>query len=209
MATVAPRRRHAAWASDSVSRPGTKNTWPGDQSGSSTDREQGWPGRGGIQTLREQNRRAGEVQILRSGQAPPPWARRWLVPPLTCQRRGEAEGVVAVALPVAGPVAADAGPTSATARSARREHWVAHGALEQPARVTPVQTLGPRWREMAGMGGDPEIRGVTGREFASAGVLVTARRASALPSSSRREKDKREETNSRLSPLPGHRDPRI
>ena len=120
----------------------------------------------------------GEVQILRSGQAPPPWARRWLVPPLTCQRRGEAEGVVAVALPVAGPVAADAGPTSATARSARREHWVAHGALEQPARVTPVQTLGPRWREMAGMGGDPEIRGVTGREFASAGVLVTARRAS-------------------------------
>lgn len=65
---------------------------------------------------------------------------------LTCRHRSEAEGVVAVALPVAGPVAADPRPPPAAARGARREHRVAHRALEQPARVAPVQALGPRWR---------------------------------------------------------------
>lgn len=76
---------------------------------------------------------------------------------LTCHRRGEAEGVVAVALPVAGSVATDTRPTVTAARSACVEYRVAHGALEQPARVTPVQSLGPRWREMG-------VRGVCRKE---------------------------------------------
>lgn len=76
---------------------------------------------------------------------------------LTCQRRGEAEGVVAVALPVAGPVAPDTRPTVTAARSACVEYRVAHGALEQPARVAPVQSLRPRWREMG-------VRGVCRKE---------------------------------------------
>lgn len=74
-------------------------------------------------------------------QAEPP-ASSWL----TCQGRGEAEGVVAVPAAVAGPVAADAWPPVAAAWSPRVEHRVAHGALEQPTGVAPVQPLGPRWR---------------------------------------------------------------
>jgi hypothetical protein len=81
------------------------------------------------------------------------WILAQLAASLTRQRRGEAEGVIAVALSVAGPVAADARPPAAAAWSACGEHWVAHGTLEQPACITPVQPLGPRcgrWRERGG-----------------------------------------------------------
>ena len=78
-----------------------------------------------------------QQHLFRSPSNPPPGAAAF-APPLTCQRGRETEGVVAVALPVARPVAADPRPTAAAARGARCKHRVTHGALEQPARVTPV-----------------------------------------------------------------------
>lgn len=157
MATTAPRRRHAACASDSVSRPGTKNTWPGDAAGheppsagrgtegtgrtgrleSRTGGAGGARGRDGAEVGRGRWLGAGPGPKVGGPAEGPPHA-------LTRQRRGEAEGVVAVARAVAGPVGADAGPAGAAARGSRGEDGVTHRALEQPARVTPVQPLGPR-----------------------------------------------------------------
>lgn len=132
-------------------------------------------------SLRTRGRQGGSLP--RSPPGPTPSGRRGaLAPPLTRQSGGEAEGVVAVALLVAGPVAADPWPTSASARSARREHRVAHGALEQPSRVTPVQTLRPRWREMGGVvGGLGASPAGAGREHAPAGAHVAARRGPGSP----------------------------
>lgn len=75
-------------------------------------------------------------------------------PAPTSERGGEAEDVEVVQVPVAGAVAADArGEVQPSAGFAGQADGVVHGAVGQPARVAPVQTLAPGLEELA-EGGD-------------------------------------------------------